>query len=266
MNNLIFEHYKKFKSFDEIKFPDLLKLVHKSKDILLSKGWKLGHENANLDVIDAGDKYRFTTLQLQYPKLYKLKEKFNITLDIQAKTISKDAYHNGTYAFIEIPNEFLKKYITQFKHNTDTTILSKFLDEVDWDGDWLGLMDEYDKRYPQKHKTHKPDEFSWRSNFSVVWFLSIKNDGLITPLFKLDDTGYIFNRGSHRAWILGKLGYGFPIFFPRFNDKLTYKISLEMVSNGIKMASDLFLEIDYINRELNVYDDDKKILDNYKYD
>ena len=130
MNNLKFEHYKKFKSFDEIKFPDLLKLVHKSKDILLSDGWELGHENQVLDVIDRGDKYQFTKIQFTYPKSRNSEEKLNITLDIQHKTMFKDSYHNGTYAFIEIPNKLLKKYVTHFNHNTDTTILNKFLARI----------------------------------------------------------------------------------------------------------------------------------------
>ena len=62
--------------------------------------------------------------------------------------------------------------------------------------------------------------------------------------------------------MLGKLGYGFPIFVPRFNDKLTLKIC----TSWYKWGSDVFLEIDYINKELNVYDEDKEILDTYKCD
>lgn len=260
MNNLKFEHYQKLKSFDEIKFLDLLKLINKSKDMLLQDGWKSHDENQTIDIIDFDDdKYRFSKMGLYYPKSRNPKEILNITLDIQNKTISKDRYHNGIFTFIEIPNEFFKKYLNQYNHNSDVTILNKFLDEVDWGGDWKSLMNEYDKKYPQKHITNKKEgEFSWRANFSVEWFLSIKYDGLITPMVLLEsgDAIELFARGSHRAFMLSSLGYGFPIFVPKDVDKLT-------TSNYFK-GMKLTIEIDYTNRELNVYDG-KNLLEKYRY-
>ena len=262
MNNLKFEHYKKFKPFDEIKFPDLLKLVNKSKDVLLEDGWLPSGKDSILDVIDVGDeKYRFTKLGLYYPKSRNPEEVLNITLDIQNKTILKDKYHNGTYAFIELPSHFLKKYLNQFNHNSDTTILDNFLNEVDWEGDWKSLRDEYDKKYPEKLYTSnkKEGEFVWRANFSIEWFLSIKYDGLITPLFKLQEDTRIFNRGSHRAFMLSRLGYGIPMFIPKFRDKVIFK-TLRYFE-----GMELDLEVDYINRELNFYNG-KDLLEKYKYD
>ena len=93
-------------------------------------------------------------------------------------------------------------------------ILNKFFNEVDWDGDWKTLMDEYDKKYPQKHITNKQEgEFSWRANFSIDWFLSIRDEGIISPLV-LNSTEKLFNRGSHRCFNIGQCGYDLPLFIP----------------------------------------------------
>ena len=143
-----------------------------------------------------------------------------------------------------------KETVLNVTHYTDDLMhftLTRDLSTRFRDGEFLMIgLDNWS----EKLQKNKSEEFSWRANFSVEWFLSIKNDGLISPLFKLQDNTDIFNRGSHRAWILGKLGYGFPIFVPRFNDKLTLKIC----TSWYKWGSDVFLEIDYINKELNVYD------------
>ena len=102
---------------------------------------------------------------------------------------------------------------TRFLHNSDLTILNKFFKEVDWDKDWETLIYDYDEEYPKKHSTNKPLEFSWRANFSVDWFLSIRNEGIINPLV-LNSTEKLFNRGSHRCYNIGQCGYDLPMFIP----------------------------------------------------
>ena len=79
----------------------------------------------------------------------------NIGLNLNSKSVHKDFYENGRFVYIEISNEIMKNQ-TRFLHNPDLTILEKFLNEVNWDGEWESLMEEYDKVYPQKHKTNKP--------------------------------------------------------------------------------------------------------------
>ena len=124
---------------------------------------------------------------------------------------------------------------TRLLHNSDLTILEKFLEEVDWDGDWKTLMNEYDERYPKKHVTHKKEgEFSWRANFSVEWFFSIRNQGFINPLVFLPNEE-MFARGTHRIFMMTKLGYDFPMFVP-----ITDKINI--------LSNDIFLD----NKRLEV--------------
>ena len=96
-------------------------------------------------------------------------------------------------------------------------------------------MNEYDERYPKKHVTHKKEgEFSWRANFSVEWFFSIRNQGFINPLVFLPNEE-MFARGTHRIFMMTKLGYDFPMFVP-----ITDKINI--------LSNDIFLD----NKRLEV--------------
>ena len=61
----------------------------------------------------------------------------------------------------------------------------------------------------------------------------------------------------HIGFMLSSLGYGFPIFVPKDVDKLTTSTYFK----GMKLT----IEIDYTNRELNVYDG-KNLLEKYRYD
>ena len=137
---------------------------------------------------------------------------------------------------------------TRFLHNSDLTILNKFLKEVDWDKDWETLIYDYDEEYPKKHSTNKPLEFSWRANFSVDWFLSIRNQGFINPLIFFPGEE-LLSRATHRAYMLTKLGYDFPVFIPITED-------IDILSN------DVFLD----NKRLKVKVDieQKKVEYNFK--
>jgi hypothetical protein len=148
-------------------------------------------------------------------------------------------------------NKFEKKLVNEKKyiyHNSDLTILNKFLKEVDWDKDWETLIYDYDEEYPEKHSTNKPLEFSWRANFSVDWFLSIKNQGFINPLIFFPGEE-LLSRATHRAYMLTKLGYDFPMFIPITED-------IDILSN------DIFLD----NKKLQIKIDikQKKVEYNFK--
>ena len=229
MVNYRFDTFKKFKQFDVVSMIKMEELYQNLIDNLWESGWtsitkKLTKSELNKDTYAYGE-LPFSKVENGF--------KVNIGLNLNKKTIRKDFLENGSFVYIEIPNEIMKNQ-TKFLHNNDLTILEKYLEEVDWDGDWEYLMYEYDERNPQKHKTNKPLEFSWRANFSVEWFLSIRNQGFINPLVFLPNEE-MFARGTHRIFMMTKLGYDFPMFVP-----ITDKINI--------LSNDIFLD----NKRLEV--------------
>ncbi len=243
MVNYRFDTFKKFKEFDVVSMIEMEELYQNLIDNLWESGWtsitkKLTKSELNKDTY-IYDKLPFSKIENGF--------KVNIGLNLNKKTIQKDFLENGGFVYIEVPNEIMKNQ-TKFLHNNDLTILEKYLEEVDWDGDWEYLMYEYDERYPQKHKTNKPLEFSWRANFSVEWFLSIRNQGFINPLVFLPNEE-MFARGTHRIFMMTKLGYDFPMFVP-----ITDKINI--------LSNDIFL--DNKRLELKIDIEQKKVEYNFK--
>ena len=238
-----FDLFKNFKQFDTISMIELENTYQELLGELVKDGWDLTSKKLTKKEVNE-NKYIYGKLPFS-----KVENGFkvNIGLNLNNKTIWKDFYENGSFVYVEIPNEIMQNQ-TRFLHNDDLTILEKYLDEVDWDGDWEYLMYEYDERYPQKHKTNKPLEFSWRANFSVEWFLSIRNQGFINPLVFFPNEE-MFARGTHRIYMLTKLGYDFPMFVP-----MTEKIDI--------LSNDIFL--DNKRLELKIDINKKKVEYNFK--
>ena len=230
MVNYRFDTFKKFKQFDVVSMIKMEELYQNLIDNLWESGWtsitkKLTKSELNKDTYAYG---RLLASKIENGL------QTNIGLNLNNKTIWKDFYENGSFVYIEVPNQIMSNQ-TRLLHNSDLTILEKFLEEVDWDGDWKTLMNEYDERYPKKHVTHKKEgEFSWRANFSVEWFFSIRNQGFINPLVFLPNEE-MFARGTHRIFMMTKLGYDFPMFVP-----ITDKINI--------LSNDIFLD----NKRLEV--------------
>ena len=254
--------YKDIKNFDEFSFPELIDLYKKQHKLLLDDGyydvtddkaleWKTHHN---------GKKIWFNKIGLSKKSDEHLSKygNNNITLDLANKTFFREAWDDGSFIFIKIPNEVLLN-LTSHLHQPNFEIMNKFFQEVDWDGDWESLMYEYDERYPQKHKTNKPLEFSWRANFSPIWWFSIRNEGVINPLVN-NGSEALWGRGSHRCFMLGKLGYDFPMFLYKKSDRFKIQTASYFFNNEI-----MELVFDVPNKTLEVYYREN-LLKKYKYD
>ena len=243
MVNYRFDAFKKFKQFDTISMIELENVYQELIGELKKDDWSVSTDKFEKKAVNE-KKYIYNSFLAS-----KVENglQTNIGLNLNDKTVWRDFYENGSFVYIEIPNQIMKNQ-TKFLHNSDLTILDKFFKEVDWDKDWETLIYDYDEKYPEKHSTNKPLEFSWRANFSVDWFLSIRNQGFINPLVFFPGEE-LLSRATHRAYMLTKLGYDFPVFIPITED-------IDILSN------DIFLD----NKRLKVKVDieQKKVEYNFK--
>jgi len=228
-----FDIFKNFKQFDTISMIELENIYQELLGELTKDNWELSTNKFEKKLVNE-KKYIYGSLLAS-----KVENglQTNIGLNLNRKSVHKDFYENGRFVYIEISNEIMKNQ-TRFLHNPDLTILEKFLNEVNWDGEWESLMEEYDKVYPQKHKTNKPEEFSWRANFSVDWFLGIRNQGFINPLVFFPGEE-LFARATHRAYILTKLGYDFPVFIPITKDINILSNDIFLDNKGLEVKIDI---------------------------
>jgi len=238
-----FDTFKEFRQFDVVSMIEMEKLYQELIGELKKDDWSVSIDKFEKKVVNE-KKYIYSSFLAS-----KVENKLqtNIGLNLNNKTVWRDFYENGSFVYIEIPNQIMKNQ-TRFLHNSDLTILNKFFKEVDWEKDWETLIYDYDEKYPEKHSTNKPLEFSWRANFSVDWFLSIRNQGFINPLVFFPGEE-LLARATHRAYMLTKLGYDFPVFIPITED-------IDILSN------DVFLD----NKRLKVKVDieQKKVEYNFK--
>jgi len=243
MVNYRFDTFKEFRQFDVVSMIELENIYQELIGKLKKDDWSVSIDKFEKKLVNE-KKYIYGSFLAS-----KVENKLqtNIGLNLNDKTVWRDFYENGSFVYIEIPNQIMKNQ-TKFLHNSDLTILDKFFKEVDWDKDWETLIYDYDEKYPEKHSTNKPLEFSWRANFSVDWFLSIRNQGFINPLVFFPGEE-LLSRATHRAYMLTKLGYDFPVFIPITED-------IDILSN------DIFLD----NKRLKVKVDieQKKVEYNFK--
>jgi hypothetical protein len=243
MVNYRFDTFKEFRQFDVVSMIELENIYQELIGKLKKDDWSVSADKFEKKLVNE-KKYIYGSFLAS-----KVENKLqtNIGLNLNDKTVWRDFYENGSFVYIEIPNQIMKNQ-TKFLHNSDLTILDKFFKEVDWDKDWETLIYDYDEKYPEKHSTNKPLEFSWRANFSVDWFLSIRNQGFINPLVFFPGEE-LLSRATHRAYMLTKLGYDFPVFIPITED-------IDILSN------DVFLD----NKRLKVKVDieQKKVEYNFK--
>jgi hypothetical protein len=243
MVNYRFDTFKEFRQFDVVSMIELENIYQELIGKLKKDDWSVSADKFEKKLVNE-KKYIYGSFLAS-----KVENKLqtNIGLNLNDKTVWRDFYENGSFVYIEIPNQIMKNQ-TKFLHNSDLTILDKFFKEVNWDKDWETLIYDYDEKYPEKHSTNKPLEFSWRANFSVDWFLSIRNQGFINPLVFFPGEE-LLSRATHRAYMLTKLGYDFPVFIPITED-------IDILSN------DVFLD----NKRLKVKVDieQKKVEYNFK--
>ena len=251
--------FANLKDFDYIPFKELVEVYYRKQlNYLLEDGYEVQSKDTPLEffVQDNGHTIRFKKIAITN------KDGNNITLDLGNKEYPLEFYENSGFYIYKTPNKILN-LMTSHLHQPDVSIMNKFHEEVDWDGDWKTLMDEYDKKYPQKHLTNKREgEFSWRANFALIWWFSMRNEGVINPLIVSPWEYELFGRGSHRCYMFGKLGYDFPMFLPKIDTKIGantfYDVNLDtrnyfnnqtlrLLYNGQRKVAQWFRNIELVN-------------------
>lgn len=225
MINWAYKGFDNLQNFELVTWTDLLKRLNVLIDELYKDGYVKDH-NIEPCKISLENKESITFSNSTFHRNNELGFR-HISLDIGAKTTSRKFYEEGYFIYYEMPNSLLRK-LTSHLHQPDTTFINEFINEVTWFSDKANYnkkIKEWDKRYPTKISSHKLEgEFKWRSNFNVNWWYSMLIDGFITPLILFDKHKTFLTRGTHRAWMLGQLGYNYPIFFPFYNKNQRRKI------------------------------------------
>ena len=144
MVNYRFDAFKKFKQFDTISMIELENVYQELIGELKKDDWSVSTDKFEKKAVNE-KKYIYNSFLAS-----KVENglQTNIGLNLNDKTVWRDFYEKGSFVFIEIPNEIMQNQ-TRFLHNSDLTILNKFLKEVDWDKDWETLIYDYDEEYPK---------------------------------------------------------------------------------------------------------------------
>lgn len=160
----------------------------------------------------------------------------NAKSDITGKTITKECIENGRFIFVTLPKNIILKNNNALLHNQNLNILKNFIDEVEnsqdkWNNEnWKKIQSSYDLKYPnQTTNTNKKEPvYAWRADFSIEWYMSLKEEGIINPILyfidKKPDTRIktarweFDGRATHRLFLIAKAGYDIPLLLRHDND------------------------------------------------
>jgi hypothetical protein len=206
---------------------------------------------------------------------YKLIPSFVTGLVQDARFLSLKSVKKLVY--LEFPKEVLLEYMTNFSAMNDDydeyqfPKMMEFVKEVESSGgwrtkNWITIMYEFDKKYPDTvvNRGFKPGGgrppfyYSWRLNFFVEWFLSVRDFGIGYPLISspsrylpgtLTHSHGFFNGGIHRLTNNTLCGYNMP-FFLRITDDNLRQTKLKCVTPKYFGGKHLLLEIDLIDETI----------------
>ena len=138
---------------------------------------------------------------------------------------------------LTIPKEIVLKRKKSVLHNKNLKILNKFINEINnssagWTKEnYLKYLKKYDETYPTKtNKTNKAEKvYKWRADFAIEWFMSLKEEGIINPIFyyidrkpdtEIKKARWEFDgRGTHRPYLIAHAGYDVPYLLRVDEDK-----------------------------------------------
>jgi len=161
----------------------------------------------------------------------------NAKTDLTGKTFSRQCLKNGRFLFLTIPKEIVLKRKKSVLHNKNLKILNKFINEINnssagWTKEnYLKYLKKYDETYPTKtNKTNKAEKvYKWRADFAIEWFMSLKEEGIINPIFyyidrkpdtEIKKARWEFDgRGTHRPYLIAHAGYDVPYLLRVDEDK-----------------------------------------------
>jgi len=227
--------------FDTFSFQEVENIyLENQKQILDTNLWII-EDNLSRDSFikkDLGKKYYFEKGSL-YPKA---NPDGNFKPDFTSKTVSKETYYNGKAVFLSIPREIINEYQKECLHNNNIDIVRQYVKEVEEkNADFEEVANKYKTTYGATALT----------DFSTLWYNSIKNDGVMHPPFYFDSK--FLARGTHRCYLGAMAGYDFAFFHTFEEDK--FVIISSKSSSGRKYFSneDIRLEVDIKNKRIDYY-------------
>ena len=204
--------FRDLKVLDTFSFPEWEALNLLNQNLTLEDGTWETNNNINkfkFEKIDLGHKW-------QYSKASFFKKgpwgTINAKTDITSKTILKESYSTDRMMFCTIPKEIINTYQTACLHNKDLSVIREYVKTVEstvgWNGDWQSIKEQYNQTN---------SGVDWHNDFSIEWYTSIKQDGLISlPSYIENRDGNKFlARGTHRSYLSALAGYDFN-FFTRY--------------------------------------------------
>lgn len=227
--------------FDTFSFQEIEKLfLENQRQILDTNLWRV-EDTLNRDSFikkDLGEKYYFEKGSL-YPKDG---ESGSFKPDLTGKTVSKETYYNGKVVYLSVPREIINKYQTGCLHNTNINVIRQYVNEVEEkNGDFKEVANKYKTIYGS----------TALSDFSTLWYNSIKNDGIMHPGFYFDSK--FLSRGTHKSYLGAMAGYDFAFFHTYEKDKFTLTSDLSDSGRKYFCNDHIRLEVDIKNKRIDYY-------------
>tara|TARA_A100000172_G_scaffold77804_2_gene62620 strand:+ start:6367 stop:7149 length:783 start_codon:yes stop_codon:yes gene_type:complete len=227
--------------FDTFSFQEVEKLfLENQKQILDTNLWRV-EDTLNRDSFikkDLGKKYQFAKGSL-YPKEG---DQGSFKPDITSKTVTKETYYNGKVVYLSIPREIINKYQTGCLENSNLNVVRQYVKEAEEKNIDL---EELAKKYQTIYGATS------LSDFSILWYNSIKNDGIMHPGFYFDSK--FLSRGTHKSYLGAIAGYDYAFFHTFEEDK--FSLTSAKTSSGRKyfLNGDIRLEVDIKNKRIDYY-------------
>jgi len=219
--NLLEDNLKVLKTTD---LPDHKHNIHLSdwnkKDVQIIPGAK----KKEVDLIYVED-YKFYEnpnkndahwISLDYKEGWKQKHHFGATLN--SEHYIRGIKNTFLYNYINIPGEFIRKYMTRI---IAKTTYQRFVEAIkEYKGTKISklilIYEKYDKLYNDKIEEIKGNgrvnrTYAWRRDLFFYMTFTLKKLGYFNPVI---DTNYtkLFFDGSHRLGVGSAVGYDVPVF------------------------------------------------------
>ena len=263
--------FSNVRPFDIFSWNEINQLFLDNQRKILETGeWEYENVDFNKFTIleERKDKIRFKNSR--FWKKCKYGTIINAKCDISGKTLDKKCIEKGKFIFISIPKDFVNQNVNSCLHNVDLSIIRKFINEVEntpekWEGEnWKWIRNSYNVEYPQvTDKTNKKElVYKWSADFSIEWYMSLKEDGILNPLIylqnKWNDQWTFDGRGTHRVYLTALAGYDVPMFL-RIDDDIN-----PVYHNSRTGAIDK-IEIDREQKNIKFYFNGRKDFEEVRY-
>ena len=246
------------KPFDTFTWNDIIELFLENQRKILETGkWTVSH-GIEIDhfPIDTENEDYIGFRHSGYYRDSEYGDRVTAKCDISGKQVSKKCIKDGKFIYLPVPKDFINKNVTSSLHNAKLEIIKQYVREIENNmQDWKKIQEKYNLKYPEMTDHHLlPDPvYKWSRDFSMEWYMSLKEDGIMNPLIffeeKVRGRWLLNGRGTHRTYLTALAGYDMPLFLrvdneqnPVYeNDRIEAidKIEINMKSKVVKFHYDL---------------------------